>query len=64
MEKLRNPAHCKHHPLCEPIKTLVSSLSLTPLDTHTGLLPKDAESICSQCNEFERREMLNMIPSL
>ena len=64
MEKRRNPAHCEHYPLCEPIKILVSSLSLPLLDTQTSLLPKDAESICNQCNEFERREIPNMIPDL
>lgn len=61
MEKGRNPAHCQHYPLCEPIKTLVSSQSPRLLDSHTILLPKDAESICNQCNEFARREMPNMI---
>ena len=53
----RNLANCKHFPLCEPLKTLVGQLSLKLLDTYKDLLPKEAESVCSQCVDFQRREM-------
>lgn len=54
----RNPAHCEHFPLCEPLKTLVGKLSLKLLDTYSDILPKEAESVCSKCHKFERREIL------
>jgi hypothetical protein len=54
----RNPANCKHFPLCEPLKTLIGQLSLKLLDTYTAILPKEAESLCSRCDDFEAREML------
>ncbi len=58
MEKRRNPAQCKFYPLCEPVKTLAGKLALRLLDTYTSILPKEVELLCSQCDDFERREML------
>ena len=57
MGKTRTPTYCKHFPFCEPLKTLVGKLSLRLLDTYTNILPMEAEIICSQCDDFERREM-------
>jgi hypothetical protein len=57
----RAPAHCKYFPLCEPLKTLVGQLSLKLLETYTSILPKEAESVCSQCDYFEHREMPDKI---
>ena len=58
MKKRRKPENCKYYPLCEPLKTLVGQLSLKLLNTYTDLLPKEAESVCSQCDDFQRKEML------
>jgi hypothetical protein len=57
MKNPRKPAYCKHYPLCEPLKTLVGKLSLRFLDTYTSVLPKEVESICSECSDFQPREM-------
>ena len=55
----RDPAHCKYFPLCEPLKTLIGQLSLKGMDTYSGILPREAQSVCSQCDKFERRETLD-----
>jgi hypothetical protein len=56
MGKRRNPAYCKHFPLCEHLKTLVSELSPKSFDTLTIVLAKEAEAVCSQCEHFEPKE--------
>ena len=61
MEKRRKPENCLHYPLCEPLKTLIGQLSLELLDTYTDLLPKEAESVCSQCDDFQHKEMLGKV---
>jgi hypothetical protein len=43
----RDPANCKYFALCEPLKTLIGQLSLKLLDTYSGILPKEAESVGS-----------------
>lgn len=58
MKKRRKPEYCMYYPLCEHLKTLVGQLALKFLDTYTELLPKEAESLCSQCDDFQRKEML------
>jgi hypothetical protein len=58
MKKRRKPENCMYYPLCEPLKTLVGQLSLELLDTYTDLLTKEAESVCSLCDDFQRKEML------
>jgi hypothetical protein len=58
MKKRRKPENCKYYPLCESLKTLVGQLSLELLDTYTDLLPKEAESVCSLCGDFQRKKIL------
>lgn len=58
MKKHRKPEDCMYYPLCEPLKTLVGQLSLELLDTYTDLLPKEAQVVCSLCDDFLRKEML------
>jgi len=60
MGERRSPTHCRHFPFCEPLKTLVGKLSLRLLDTYSNILPIEAELICSQCDDFDRREMLGL----
>ena len=58
MKKHNKPEDCMYYPLCEPLKTLVGQLSLELLDTYTDLLPKEAQAVCSLCDDFQRKEML------
>jgi hypothetical protein len=57
MGKRKNPAHCKHYPLCEPLKSVIGKLSLKFLDSYTSILPREVESICNHCADFEQKEM-------
>jgi hypothetical protein len=37
---------------------VIGQLSLELLDTYTDLLPKEAEAVCSLCDDFQRKEMM------
>jgi hypothetical protein len=56
----KNPADCKHYPLCEPLKTLIGKLTLRALDTYTGILPVETALVCSRCDDFELKEILSI----
>jgi hypothetical protein len=56
MRNPRNPADCKHFPLCEHLEPLTGRLTNGLFDTYSRVLPIEAGSICNECDGFLGKE--------
>lgn len=59
MQQRRSPTDCKNYPLCENLKTLVKEIPPDLFITKTIVLQKEAESLCSVCDDFEPKDMVD-----
>lgn len=59
MQQRRSPTDCKNYPLCENLKALVKEIPPDLFITKTIVLQKEAESVCSVCNDFEPKDMVD-----
>ena len=57
MRECRKPIECIHYPLCQDLETVSRSISPSFSGMHAVVMQREAEPICSECHNFESKEM-------
>ena len=57
MGDYKKPIECRHYPLCQGLQTVSRGIPPSFSGTHAIVLQKEAESICSECHDFDPKNM-------
>ena len=55
MVENRRPGDCRSYPFCEHLKSVLENVPGDLVITRTIVLQREAESVCSHCEDFEPR---------
>ena len=57
MGEYRKPIECIHYPLCQDLEAVSRAIPPSFSGMHALVMQREAESICSECHNFEAKEM-------